>query len=149
MQFRATASIPSVFVWLLFLATTACLQAQNISQPENKQIFLDGTIRLVHGLGPPGYGESPKQDAHVTYWAIETEAPLTAIPDQSNFDCIPTKRLKLFFPGFELDSLMKLPAAKWKDRRVTIRGRIHCADTAGEMTPIYMDVENIEAPSKH
>ncbi len=132
-----------------FLAIAIRMQGQSISRSVNKPISLDGTIRLVHGFGPPGYGESPKQDAHVTYWAVETEVPLAAIADQSDFDCIPTKRLKLFFPGLELDPLMKLPAAKWKDQRVTIHGKIHCADTAGEMTSIYMVVENIEAVSKH
>jgi hypothetical protein len=149
MRTLAKVSISNCFAWLPFLAIAACLQAQSISRPENKPISLDGTIRLVHGFGPPGYGESPKRDAHVTYWAIETELPVTAIADQSDFDCIPTKRLKLFFPGTEFDSLMKLPAAKWKDQRVTISGKIHCADTAGEMTSIYMDVANIEAARKH
>ena len=144
----ANVSILSGLVCSLLPAIALCIQAQTIARPENTPISLDGTIRLVHGFGPPGYGESPKSDAHVTYWAIETAAPVTVTPGQPDFDCTPTKRLKLFFPGLELDSLMKLPAAKWKDQHVSIRGRVHCADTAGEMTSIYMDVENIEAANK-
>jgi hypothetical protein len=138
-----------VHAWVLSLAIANHGQAQNIRKPENQPISLNGTIRLVHGFGPPGYGETPKRDAHVTYWAIETVRPLTAIPNQDDFDCIPTKRMKLFFSGLELQPLMKLPAARWKDQRVTIKGKIHCADTAGEMTSIYMDVDSIGAVVEH
>jgi hypothetical protein len=148
MRKRAKVSIPSVCVWLPLLAIALCTQAQSISRPENKPISLDGTIRLVHGFGPPGYGESPKSDAHVTYWAIETDMPVTVISDQPDFDCSPTKRLNLFFTGMALEPLMKLPAAKWRGQRVTVHGKIHCAETAGEMTSIYMDVETIEAGIK-
>ncbi len=127
------------------MAISNYVKAQNIQRPENQPISLEGTIRLIHDFGPPGYGESPKRDVHVSYWAIETLRPVMAIPDQKDFDCIPTKRLKLFFPGLESQPLMKLPAAKWRDQRVAIRGKIHCADTAGEMTSIYMDVNSIDA----
>jgi hypothetical protein len=118
-------------LWVSLIAFVICGQAQSIRRHENQPILLNGTIRLVHGFGPPGYGETPKQDAHVTYWAIETARPVVAIPDQTDFGCTPTKRLKLFFPGLELQSLMELPAAKWKNQQVTIKGKIHCADTAG------------------
>jgi hypothetical protein len=136
--------LPGLATVALSLSSVASIAAnsQQLTKPENQVITLQGTIRLIHGFGPPGYGESPKHDTHVTYWAIETTLPVAAIPDQKDFDCIPTKRLKLFFPGLE-QPLMKLPAAKWKDQRVAIKGNIHCADTAGEMTSIYMDVDSI------
>jgi hypothetical protein len=131
------------------MAVAICVQAQNIRKPENQPTSLDGIIRLVHGFGPPGYGEDPKRDAHVTYWAIETTRLTEAISSQTDFDCIPTKRLKLFFPGLELQPLAELPAAKWRNQRVAVKGRIHCADTAGEMTSIYMDVDSIGASTEH
>lgn len=130
---------------LLSIGKLTDLQAQNLVEPENQRISLEGTIRLLHGFGPPGYGETPNRDARVTYWAIETSRPVKAIPAQTDFDCVPTKRMKLFFPRLELQPVMKLPTAKWKDQRVTIRGENHCADTAGEMTSVYMDVNSIEA----
>src|ERR1035441_9846072 len=117
MSRSAGPSILRFRVWVLSMSIAICVQAQTIRRPENQPISLDGTIRLVHGLGPPGYGETPKRDAHVTYWAIEAALPVAAIPDQTDFDCTPTKRLKLFFPGLALQPLMKLPAAKWKDQR--------------------------------
>jgi hypothetical protein len=144
----AAQSVRQSRPWVLFMAV-ACVQAQNIRKPENRPISLNGIIRLVHGFGPPGYGETPKHDAHITYWAIETVRPTEAIPDQTDFDCIPTQRLKLFFPGLELQYLNELPAAKWRNQHVTVKGRIHCADTAGEMTLIYMDVDSIGAMKEH
>jgi hypothetical protein len=123
--------------------------SQQLLKPENKEVSLTGTIKLVHGFGPPGYGETPKHDARVTYWAIETTLPVAAIPDQADFDCKPTRRLNLSFLGLELQPLMQLPAAKWRDQLVTISGKIHCSDTAGEMTLLYMDVDSIGAVTKH
>jgi hypothetical protein len=55
--------------------------------------------------------------------------------------------MKLFFDGLELKKLNELPAAKWKDHRVIVIGKLHRADTAGEMTPIYIDVTSISAPN--
>lgn len=54
--------------------------------------------------------------------------------------------MKLFFPGLALERLNELPAARWKDRQVVVVGKLHRADTAGEMTPIYFDVTSISAP---
>jgi hypothetical protein len=76
---------------------------------------------------------------------IETTQKVEVTPAQRDFDCVPTRRMKLFFPGSELQPLMRLPAAKWKGQPVRITGEIHCADTAGEMTTLYMDVDKIEA----
>ena len=134
---------------IMLVAVAGMARAQDIHKPENQTVSLQGTIRLIHGFGPPGYGETPKSDAHVSYWAIETAHRVVAIPAQNDFDCIPAKRMNLFFPGMALQPLIKLPAAKWKDQAVTITGKIHCADTAGEMTSLYMDVDGIEAAKRH
>jgi hypothetical protein len=123
--------------------------SQQIIRPENQEMTLPGTIRLIHDYGPPGYGETPKRDAHVSYWALETNQPVMASPNSGDFDCTPTKRLKLFFAGDSLRPLLQSPAARWKDKRVVIPGKLHCADTAGEMTTIYMDADSIAAPEKH
>ncbi len=117
-------------------------------KPEDQQTTVTGTIKLVHDYGPPGYGEDPKHDAHVTYWAIVPPVPvnLTCTPDEQKFaetDCAPAKRINLYFPGLELKKLNELPAAKWNGRKVMVTGKLHRADTVGEMTPIYMDVTSI------
>jgi hypothetical protein len=135
-----------VCAWVALASAILVAQgrSQNIVRPENQPVSLTGTIRLVHGFGPPGYGETPKQDAKVTYWAIETIRPVMATPNSGDFDCVATNRLKLFFREVQPQPLSRQPAALWQGHHVTIRGKIHCADTAGEMTPIYMDVDYIE-----
>jgi hypothetical protein len=117
-------------------------------KPEGQEISLQGTIRLIHGYGPPGYGEDPRHDTHVSYWALEVTLPVNTPctptkPEYAKEECEAAKRINLFFDGLALTKLTDLPAAKWKDRLVTVRGKLHRADTAGEMTPIYMDVSQI------
>lgn len=139
---------------LLFAMATICTGTsfcQQLVKPEDQQVSVQGTIRLVHGFGPPGYGEDPKHDAHLTYWALEVPVPINtpctpSSPQNAKFECGSAKRMKLFFDGLELKKSNELPAAKWKDRRVVVVGKLHRADTAGEMTPIYIDVTSISAP---
>ena len=127
--------------------------SQQTIKPEDQQTTLTGTIRLIHDYGPPGYGEDPKHDSHVRYWAIVPSFPVNfaCSPEKQKFaetDCAPAKRINLYFPGLELKKLDELPAAKWNGREVIVTGELHRADTAGEMTPIYMDVTSIAAAAK-
>lgn len=136
-------SIPIAIAFLLSVTTVPAF-SQQLIKPEGQETTLQGTIRLIHGYGPPGYGEDPKHDAHVSYWALEVSVPVNTPCTDSEFGCDPAKRLKLFFPNMALVRLSDLPAAKWKDHAVTIHGKLHHADTAGEMTPIYIDVTSIQ-----
>ena len=146
-QQHAKISLSVAIVALCLLSVTiASALSQEVIKPENQETSLQGTIRLIHGYGPPGYGEDPKHDAHVSYWALEVPVPInTPCTPASDFGCDPAKRLKLFFLNTPLARLNDLPAAKWKNQHVIVRGRIHRADVAGEMTPIYMDVTSISA----
>jgi hypothetical protein len=144
----------SLALLALLFSSTMIVGAQTSRQqvePEDRDISINGTIRLIHGYGPLGYGEDRKHDAHVSYWALETSIPINTpcILEKTEFasDCAATKSMKLFFQGLELKPLAQLPAARWKDKPVVVHGRIHRADTAGEMTAIYMDVSDI-APMK-
>jgi hypothetical protein len=134
----------AIAIAFLLSVTTVPAFSQQLIKPEGQETTLQGTIRLIHGYGPPGYGEDPKHDAHVSYWALEVSVPVNTPSTDSEFGCDPAKRLKLFFPNMALARLSDLPAAKWKDHAVTIHGTLHHADTAGEMTPIYIDVTSIQ-----
>jgi hypothetical protein len=117
------SSIAVVVVSLLTTAVPAF--SQQIIKPEDQYISLQGTIRLIHGFGPPGYGEDPKHDAHIIYWALEVPSsvnvPCTPTkPEEAQVECGAAKRLKLFFNGLELTKFTDLPAARWKDHRVII-----------------------------
>ena len=136
---------------LLLLSTASLAYTQTPHQfvePEDRDISIEGLVRLIHGYGPPGYGEDPRHDVRVSYWVLETPIPINTpcLPEKAEFagNCSGAKRMKLFFQGLELKPLNELPAAKWKDKPVVVRGKIHRADTAGEMTVIYMDVSDIK-----
>lgn len=140
-------------MWFSIAIAAACslsvAAVRQVIKPENQEILLQGKIRLIHGFGPPGYGEDPKHDAHVSYWALEIPIPVNTPctptkPEYAKDECGPAKRLKLFFNSLELAKLTDLSAAKWKDRPVIVQGKLHRADTAGEMTSIYMDVSQIQ-----
>src|ERR1019366_2259802 len=137
-QYAQTSRIIALAALCLFCLIGRETFAQQLLQPENQDIALQGTIRLIHGFGPPGFGEDPKRDSHVSYWALEVPIPVNTPctpvkPEFAKYDCQPAKLLKLSFEGLSLTKLGDLPAAKWKDQRVSVRGKIHRADTAGEM----------------
>jgi hypothetical protein len=133
---------------LLSISTVPAF-SQQVIKPEDQDTSLQGTIRLIHGFGPPSYGEDSKHDVRVTYWALQLPIPVNTPctptkPEYAKNECGSAKQLKLFFYGLELTKLTDLPAAKWKDQLVIVRGKLHRADTAGEMTPIYVDVSEIQ-----
>jgi len=141
----------ALVILALIMAFALHAKSQNLIKPEDTEVAIEGTIRLIHDFGPPGFGEDPKHDSHVTYWALEVPIPINTPctsekPEWAKYDCASAKQMKLFFNGLELTKLENLPAAKWKNHRVVVHGKLHRADVAGEMTPIYMDVTSISAP---
>jgi hypothetical protein len=151
-QLKSKSFISTALLSALLTSYATPSFSQQLVKPEDQQMPLQGTVRLVHDFGPPGYGEDPKHDAHVSYWALEVPVPINTPciptkPEYAKDECGPAKRMKLFFEGLELKKLNELPAAKWKDHQVVVIGKLHRADTAGEMTPIYIDVTSISAPN--
>ncbi len=137
-----------LFVYLLSVVGQAW--GQVIVVPESRELALAGVITEVHGYGPPGYGENKKTDSRITYWILELQTAITTPctperPEWAAMDCKAAKRLKLFFPippeGNDLEHVAKT----MKDHRVLITGIVHRRDTLGEITPIYMNVTNIQA----
>jgi hypothetical protein len=116
-------------------------------EPSDRPVALGGTIREIHGYGPPGYGEDKKTDAKVTYLVLELPKSINTPcnperPEWASTDCAATKRLKLFFSSISGNDL-ELKARKMMGRRVVLTGTLKRADTAGEMTPIYIEVTAI------
>jgi len=108
--------------------------------PEDKQLTLTGKIHLLHGYGPPGWGEDPKHDSRITYWVIELPAPINTPctpedPKAGDSDCQPTKRLRLVI---EYDPNLLAEAKASRNQTATVTGTLHRQDTVGEMTPIFM-----------
>jgi hypothetical protein len=117
-----------------------------MTKPEGTPISLTGMIRFVHGYGPPGWGEDPKHDAHITYWVLDLSEPVTtpctpSSPERAAEECSPAKRLRLIVEG---DDRLLREAKSSVDRKATVMGRLERQDTAGEMTPIYIDPTEIQ-----
>ena len=137
-----------VSVFFLFaLCALLFANAQVIMEPSDRPVALSGTIREVHGFGPPGYGEDKKSDAKVTYLVIELPKPINITctperPEWASTDCAAAKRLKLFFFS-NSGSDLELAAKKIIGRRVVLTGTLKRQDTAGEMTLIIIEVTAI------
>lgn len=120
-------------------------RARAVLEPEDQELSLTDVIREVHGYGPPGYGEDKKRDSHITYWALELLTPINLPctpekPEWASADCASERRPHLFFDESETGHDLELKAKSLKDRKALVTGVLHRADTAGEITEIYMDV---------
>jgi hypothetical protein len=139
------------FAALNLFLSCAVLQAigQTIVKPENQELTLTGVIREVHGYGPPGYGEDKKRDSRITYWALDLRAAVSVPctpekPKWASEDCAPVKRLHLFFPTSPTDNGLERKAQAAMGKKMAVTGMLHKADTAGEITLIYMDVSGLQ-----
>ena len=125
--------------------------AQVVIEPSDRPVSLTGAINEIHDYGPPGYGENKKTDPPVTYLAIELARPINTScmperPEWKSADCAATKRLKLFFPSSDVSAQqLELRANEMKGRRVVITGTLKRQNTAGEYTPIILNVMAIDA----
>lgn len=144
----------------LVLVIMLCLMSraggQTVLEPLNQEVALAGELREVHGYGAPGYGENPKVDAPITYWALELPNTINTVctpekPQWEAEDCKATKRLELFFPTLPPNNGLELKAKAMKGHRVIATGILHRSDTMGERTPIYMNVtalQPVQTPPK-
>ena len=140
---------PWKYLFLIF--AVSCVEqsaAQIVTLPEDQEITLVGTIREVHGFGPPGYGEDKKLDSKIKYWALELPNPITTPctperPEWESSDCASAKHFHIYF-----NELLERKARAAKNRKMVVKGTLHRSETAGEITPIYMDVTSIEPAMK-
>jgi hypothetical protein len=139
---------PSRFL-LLFAFGLSIAHAQVTMEPENKPVTLTGTIRLLQGYGPPGWGENKKTDPKFTYLVIELSNPINtpctpSRPEWKSAECSSAKQLELFFDSSTADGL-EASAKKLVGRRATVAGTLQRAIAPTEMTPIYIEVTAIQA----
>jgi hypothetical protein len=137
------------FPLAIVLAAIVGAGGQTVLEPLNRQVALAGELREVHGYGPPGYGENKEMDERIVYWVLELPNVVNTEcepekPEWRAADCQATKRLKLFFPSLPGNSGLELKAKSMKGHRVIATGILHRSDTRGEITPIYMDVTELQ-----
>ena len=139
-------------VLLVWLISCGSLAVQATVYPEDQPITLTGTLRVVHAYGPPGYGLMPStknQDVKITYWALEvpSEVTLPCTPDRpelADIQCGSTKSLRLFFKSGPETRLMESKAKTMINRKVVVKGKLHRRAQMIDMTPVYMDVADID-----
>ena len=138
-------------LFLLAIMVGAIFQAsgQTVLEPLNREVALAGELREVHGYGPPGYGENKKVDTPITYWVLELPNLVNTVctpekPAWEAEDCKATKRLKLFFPTLPANNGLEHKAKAMRGQRVLATGVLHRSDTVGEITPIYMNVTELQ-----
>ena len=117
-----------------------------ILKSEDKPIVLTGRVSLVHGYGPPGWGEDRKHDARITYWVIDLPAAINTPckperPEWAALDCGSAKRLRLIVEG---DTHRLAEAKAVQGRSAIVNGILRRQDTVGEITPLYIDVTEIK-----
>lgn len=139
----------TALVFAIMLCAMSRVGGQTILEPENQEVALAGELREVHGYGAPGYGETPKVDAPITYWALELPNTINTVctpekPQWEAEDCKATKRLELFFPTLPANNGLEVKAKAMKGHRVIATGILHRSDTMGERTPIYMNVTTLQ-----
>ena len=123
--------------------------AQVAIEPSDRPVSLIGSITEVHAYGPPGYGEDKKSDPPVTYLAIELLKPINIPctperPEWKSTDCAATKRLRLFFPSSDAAARqLELKAREMRGSQVVITGKLERQTTAGQYTPIILNVTAI------
>lgn len=144
-----TASCKSALVLAFMLCAMVRANGQTIVEPLNREVALAGELRKVHGYGPPGYGENKKVDTPITYWVLELPNPVNVVctpekPQWEADDWKATKRLKLFFPSSPVNNEVERKAMVMKGHRVIATGILHRADTVGEITPLYMNVTELQ-----
>jgi len=139
-----------LFVWLIGYGSG--LAAQATVYPENQPITLNGILKVVRAYGPPGYGLMPStkgQDARINYWALELPSDVTLpckpdSPELAEIQCGSTKRVRLFFKAGPETTRMESKARMMINRKVTIKGKLHRRTQMIDMTPVYMDVADID-----
>jgi len=136
-------------VFLSLLCAAPLAGGQTIIEPLNQVVALAGVIRKVHGYGPPGYGEDKKTDRRITYWVLDVPTAVNTFckpdrPEWRSIQCRATKRLRLFFPTSPPNNGLELKAKKLESHEAVVNGVLHRQDTLGQITPIYMNVTDVQ-----
>ena len=135
----------------LFALVTSSVSAQWGSQlePTDRPVALSGVLRIVRGFGPPGWGESKREDSQMSYWVIDVFKRVRVkcpqyLLEQRDPLCAGTKRLRLVVVSDELRAV----AGRLSGKRVVAHGFLRLQKSVEEMTPVYMEVIELTPGSR-
>lgn len=141
------ASLRFSLLCLLALVGAAIGQ-QSSYRYDTAGITLHGTLIERKVYGPPGYGETPAQDAHETILILKLPRPISVKPADNaeangspNLD--PAKNVR------EVQLYMRRPhaveARKLLRRMVTATGMLNESITAVQRTKVWLDVKSLHS----
>ena len=136
---------------MVFLPLVAPPCAQRpIVEPTDRAVALAGTLRMVHGYGPPGYGEDPNKDVKVSYLALSLAFSVTTVctpqlPELQDIQCGATGVLRLVFPTNKEAADLKKKAPALVGKRVLVTGVLHRQESMADYTRVYMNVVEVSA----
>ncbi len=114
------------------MARAACLPYGPAS------VTLTGTVQHVRAYGPPGFGETPKQDAREDYDGLKVDTPVCTVQSANGSEeaesGVPV--LQMLFSG-------RRPAFR-PNQRVTVTGTLFHQDTGHHHTVVLIDVASIQ-----
>ena len=141
------ASLSSSLLCLLTLLEAAIGQ-QSSYRYDTAGITLKGTLIERRVYGPPGYGETPAEDAHETILILRLPHPVSVEPAENaeannspNLD--PAKNVR------EVQLFMNQPkiaeARRLLGRMVTSTGTLNESITAAQRTKVWLDVKSLNS----
>jgi hypothetical protein len=137
----------AIVTLFLLLSVPLCAQRPLI-EPTDRAVALAGTMRMVHGYGPPGYGEDPKKDVKVSYLALSLTFSVTTVctpqlPQLQEIQCGAADTLRLVFPTNKEAGDLKKKALSLVGKRVLVTGVLHRQEAMSDYTHVYMDVAEV------
>ncbi len=132
---------------------TAGMADSAVAKPIEDSIYLsEPTQSTLHGrliqklfYGPPGFGETPKEDAHYIFFVLVLNKPITYFPDpKSTFDMEYSSRID------HIDSIQIIAQRtnpklfSHVGQPVTISGTLHFSVLPSEFTPVVLDFTEIK-----
>jgi hypothetical protein len=141
------ASLRFSLLCVLTLAGTAIGQ-QTSYRYDTAGINLRGTLIERKVFGPPGYGETPTQDAHETILILKLPQPISVEPAENthansspNLDPAKNVREVQLF----LSRSQTVEARKLLGRMVNATGTLNESITAAARTKVWLDVKSLNS----
>ncbi len=133
-----------------FFFISSLLAQQPTLEPTDRAVALAGTMRMVHGYGPPGYGEDPRRDVKVSYLALQLTFKVTTVctpqlPELQSIQCGATDVLRLVFPTNNEAAELKKKARSLIGHRILVTGVLHRQESMADYSRVYMDVAEVSA----
>jgi hypothetical protein len=137
------------FVMISFVLFRSLSFAQQVTvEPTDRAVALAGTMHMVHGYGPPGYGEDHRRDVKVSYLALQLSFRVTTIcspqlPELQKIQCGATDVLRLVFPTNADAVDLRKKARSLLGHKVLVTGVLHRQESMADYTKVYMDVAEV------